>query len=77
MNREQQKTKEDLANEVSEIGEIKLGKRLGSDIIYESRENESNNTTSDLDGVKQPMNDKDNLEKLIRGINNYKRLFIG
>jgi hypothetical protein len=77
MNREQQKTKEDLANEVSEIGEIKLGKRLGSDLIYESRENESNNTTSDLDGVKQPMNDKDNLEKLIRGINNYKRLFIG
>jgi len=38
MNREQTKSK-------GETSGLQLGKRLGSDIIYESRELESNNTT--------------------------------
>lgn len=75
MSREQTRTRSNQQNGTAETQSSLLGKRQPSDIIYESKEGENNNTISDI--TMQPQKEKDNLAKLIRGMNNYKRHFIG
>ena len=69
MNREQQKQKLEDDTDQNEVFEIKLGKRTQDNIVYESKPNGTVNGG-------EPSN-TNNLEKLVRGINTYKRLFYG